>query len=155
MMMYPDPEEFGYGAFLQQTPGADDSHFHPSPPMPQPLTTTHQLIQSTTPATVPVAERLSDTSAGKATPPSSDNNRGQSTDAITKSAARPSTRQQKLERKGHTKSRRGCYNCKRRRIKCQETQPACGHCVKGGLKCEYPAAPQITHQVRISQLGAI
>jgi len=24
---------------------------------------------------------------------------------------------QRLERRGHTKSRRGCYNCKRRRIK--------------------------------------
>ena len=90
---------------------------------------------------------------------------------------------QRLERRGHTKSRRGCFNCKRRRIKvfastfpfgvfaeniktirmqtcrktmalltqngrqCQETRPACGHCVKTGLKCEYPAAPQVVHQV--------
>ncbi|KAK4121808.1 hypothetical protein N657DRAFT_647298 [Parathielavia appendiculata] len=53
---------------------------------------------------------------------------------------------QKLERRGHTKSRRGCFNCKRRRIKCQETRPACGHCVKQGLKCEYPALPRIVHQ---------
>ncbi|PNY26987.1 Sterol uptake control protein 2 [Tolypocladium capitatum] len=29
---------------------------------------------------------------------------------------------------------------------CQETRPACGHCVKTGLKCEYPSVPQITHQ---------
>lgn len=28
-----------------------------------------------------------------------------------------SSRRHKLERKGHTKSRRGCFNCKRRRIK--------------------------------------
>ncbi|KAK4102619.1 hypothetical protein N658DRAFT_495332 [Parathielavia hyrcaniae] len=53
---------------------------------------------------------------------------------------------QRLERRGHTKSRRGCFNCKRRRIKCQETRPACGHCVKQGLKCEYPALPRIVHQ---------
>jgi hypothetical protein len=53
---------------------------------------------------------------------------------------------QRVERRGHTKSRRGCYNCKRRRIKCQESRPACGHCVKTGLKCEYPAVPQVTHQ---------
>jgi hypothetical protein len=53
---------------------------------------------------------------------------------------------QRLERKGHTKSRRGCYNCKRRRIKCQESRPSCGHCVKTGLKCEYPSLPQIIHQ---------
>ncbi|KAI1083899.1 hypothetical protein F5B20DRAFT_525952 [Whalleya microplaca] len=57
-----------------------------------------------------------------------------------------SSHKARFERKGHTKSRRGCYNCKKRRIKCQETQPSCGHCRKAGLKCEYPAAPQITHQ---------
>ncbi|KAK2016641.1 C6 zinc finger protein [Colletotrichum eremochloae] len=53
---------------------------------------------------------------------------------------------QRLERRGHTKSRRGCFNCKRRRIKCQETHPACGHCAKSGLNCEYPNAPAIVHQ---------
>ncbi|KAL2264047.1 hypothetical protein VTK26DRAFT_3085 [Humicola hyalothermophila] len=52
----------------------------------------------------------------------------------------------RLERRGHTKSRRGCFHCKRRRIKCQETRPACGHCIKQGLKCEYPAMPTIVHQ---------
>ncbi|KKA30924.1 hypothetical protein TD95_004818 [Thielaviopsis punctulata] len=52
----------------------------------------------------------------------------------------------KKERRGHTKSRKGCFNCKRRRIKCQETRPECGHCVKTGLTCEYPNIPQITHQ---------
>ncbi|KAF6821287.1 C6 zinc finger protein [Colletotrichum sojae] len=56
------------------------------------------------------------------------------------------TQKQRLERRGHTKSRRGCFNCKRRRIKCQETQPSCGHCVKTGLKCEYPSTPTIVHQ---------
>ncbi|KAI1107326.1 hypothetical protein F4804DRAFT_297596 [Jackrogersella minutella] len=56
------------------------------------------------------------------------------------------TQRQRLERRGHTKSRRGCFNCKRRRIKCQETRPACGHCAKTGLKCEYPTAPQVIHQ---------
>lgn len=33
---------------------------------------------------------------------------------VVKSNAQP---KQRLERRGHTKSRRGCYNCKRRRIK--------------------------------------
>ncbi|KAI2784008.1 hypothetical protein F4815DRAFT_262625 [Daldinia loculata] len=56
------------------------------------------------------------------------------------------TQRQRYERRGHTKSRRGCYNCKRRRIKCQETRPACAHCTKTGLKCEYPAVPQVIHQ---------
>ncbi|KAK4174064.1 hypothetical protein QBC36DRAFT_47712 [Triangularia setosa] len=75
---------------------------------------------------------------------------------------------QRLERRGHTKSRRGCFNCKRRRIKvppfppfpistkkktatnispqCQETRPSCGHCLKTGLACEYPSLPTIIHQ---------
>lgn len=44
-----------------------------------------------------------------------------------------------IPRKGHTKSRRGCYNCKRRRIKCNEGHPECNHCIKAGLRCEYPA----------------
>ncbi|KAF2200446.1 hypothetical protein GQ43DRAFT_73129 [Delitschia confertaspora ATCC 74209] len=44
-----------------------------------------------------------------------------------------------IPRKGHTKSRRGCFNCKRRRIKCNEIYPACNHCLKAGLICEYPA----------------
>ncbi|KAL5382261.1 hypothetical protein DPSP01_006656 [Paraphaeosphaeria sporulosa] len=44
-----------------------------------------------------------------------------------------------IPRKGHTKSRRGCYNCKRRRIKCNEKHPECNHCIKAGLRCEYPA----------------
>ncbi|KAF3800548.1 hypothetical protein GCG54_00003446 [Colletotrichum gloeosporioides] len=62
------------------------------------------------------------------------------------SSPRTPVQKQRLERRGHTKSRRGCFNCKRRRIKCQETRPSCGHCVKTGLKCEYPSTPAITHQ---------
>ncbi|RDA83619.1 hypothetical protein CP532_2842 [Ophiocordyceps camponoti-leonardi (nom. inval.)] len=59
---------------------------------------------------------------------------------------RQPVQRQRLERRGHTKSRRGCYNCKRRRIKCQETRPACGHCIKTGLECEYPSLPRVVHQ---------
>lgn len=59
---------------------------------------------------------------------------------------RDPVKKKKLERRGHFKSRNGCFNCKKRRIKCQETHPACGHCIKGKLKCEYPVVPQIVHQ---------
>jgi hypothetical protein len=51
-------------------------------------------------------------------------------------------RNKPIPRKGHTKSRRGCFNCKRRKIKCQETQPACGNCEKAGIVCEYPKIVQ-------------
>ncbi|KAF2273214.1 uncharacterized protein EI97DRAFT_164434 [Westerdykella ornata] len=51
----------------------------------------------------------------------------------------PSRTRKPIPRKGHTKSRRGCFNCKRRRIKCNEKHPECNHCIKAGLQCEYPA----------------
>ncbi|KAH6673653.1 hypothetical protein B0J14DRAFT_53362 [Halenospora varia] len=40
---------------------------------------------------------------------------------------------------GHRKSRQGCYNCKKRKIKCQETHPSCWNCMKHKLECKYPA----------------
>lgn len=52
---------------------------------------------------------------------------------------RPSQPRKPIPRKGHTKSRRGCFNCKRRRIKCNEKHPECNHCIKAGLQCDYPA----------------
>ncbi|KAL4868977.1 hypothetical protein BDV12DRAFT_185540 [Aspergillus spectabilis] len=38
----------------------------------------------------------------------------------------------------HTKSRRGCFSCKSRRIKCQETKPSCANCIHKDLDCLYP-----------------
>ncbi|KAL5335706.1 hypothetical protein BJX70DRAFT_410320 [Aspergillus crustosus] len=38
----------------------------------------------------------------------------------------------------HTKSRRGCFSCKNRRIKCQETKPSCANCIHKDLECVYP-----------------
>ncbi|TEY28275.1 hypothetical protein BOTCAL_1038g00010 [Botryotinia calthae] len=44
-------------------------------------------------------------------------------------------------RKGHKKSRRGCYNCKKRKVKCQETLPSCQNCTRNQLSCSYPTLP--------------
>ena len=57
-------------------------------------------------------------------------------------------------RKGHKKSRGGCFNCKRRKIKatrtlnpeshvanplqCQENHPVCHNCVRIKVHCTYP-----------------
>lgn len=49
-----------------------------------------------------------------------------------------SIRRRPIPRKGHTKSRRGCFNCKRRKVKCQESRPECSNCTRIGLDCEYP-----------------
>lgn len=46
------------------------------------------------------------------------------------------------KRKFHNKSKNGCDNCKRRRVKCDEGKPTCGKCVKMGLDCVYtPVQP--------------
>jgi hypothetical protein len=139
MLSFSDQTDFDYSAFLQ----ADNITFGES---------AQSQLQPTS------------DSSDKATPPRSTS--GSSSEVAVR---RPSAQKQRLERRGHTKSRRGCYNCKRRRIKvcylvlaycligflpyikCQETHPACGHCTKTGLKCEYPSTPQITHQVFICQ----
>lgn len=46
--------------------------------------------------------------------------------------------------KGFSKSRQGCYNCKRRRVKCSEAKPECCSCNRMGLICVYPEAPRPT-----------
>ena len=50
-------------------------------------------------------------------------------------------RNKPIPRKGHTKSRRGCYTCKRRKVKCSEKLPECDNCTRIGLVCEYPEPP--------------
>lgn len=45
---------------------------------------------------------------------------------------------QQSSRRGHFKSRLGCFNCKRRRVKCNELRPSCSPCHRLGLLCEYP-----------------
>ncbi|KAJ5762287.1 uncharacterized protein N7511_005669 [Penicillium nucicola] len=43
-------------------------------------------------------------------------------------------------RKSHYKSRAGCGNCKRRRIKCDEKKPACLKCVHHSIECDFQQA---------------
>ncbi|CZR62697.1 related to regulatory protein involved in control of sterol uptake [Phialocephala subalpina] len=43
----------------------------------------------------------------------------------------------KVSRKSHRKSRNGCLNCKRRRIKCNEERPQCGNCLKHSDRCSF------------------
>ncbi|KAK9322799.1 hypothetical protein V1517DRAFT_322143 [Lipomyces orientalis] len=45
-------------------------------------------------------------------------------------------------RKSHIKSRKGCSNCKRRRIKCDEEHPQCFNCLKHGVNCDYLVQPR-------------
>ncbi|KAJ5358842.1 uncharacterized protein N7496_011255 [Penicillium cataractarum] len=41
-------------------------------------------------------------------------------------------------RRSHTKSRKGCLECKRRHVKCDEGTPKCTLCRKRRLECSYP-----------------
>ncbi|KAL4860616.1 hypothetical protein BDV12DRAFT_204856 [Aspergillus spectabilis] len=49
----------------------------------------------------------------------------------------PQPRMNRVKRP-HTKSRRGCFSCKSRRIKCQETKPSCANCIHKDFDCVYP-----------------
>ncbi|KAE8335878.1 hypothetical protein BDV24DRAFT_168797 [Aspergillus arachidicola] len=43
----------------------------------------------------------------------------------------------KLARKSHRKSRLGCQNCKRRRVKCDEIKPQCSNCIRHAIDCDF------------------
>nr|POE90102.1 sterol uptake control protein 2 [Quercus suber] len=49
----------------------------------------------------------------------------------------------------HTKSRLGCAECKRRRIKCNEVAPRCGPCTKKGIVCEYSSLESVGATISI------
>ncbi|KAE8384581.1 hypothetical protein ETB97_006406 [Aspergillus alliaceus] len=51
-------------------------------------------------------------------------------------------------RRSHKKSRNGCDQCKKRRVKCDEADP-CLNCTRRGLACSYPpliAAPRLSNK---------
>ncbi|KAJ8103614.1 hypothetical protein POJ06DRAFT_242448 [Lipomyces tetrasporus] len=43
-------------------------------------------------------------------------------------------------RRSHSKSRLGCFQCKKRRVKCDEKVPCCGNCAKQKITCNYAGA---------------
>jgi len=71
--------------------------------------------------------------AGKSDSSSSPASPGSSQELLVARRSRPPGR------KGHFKSRNGCLNCKRRRVKCNEEHPECYSCRRLGLLCEYAA----------------
>jgi hypothetical protein len=62
-------------------------------------------------------------------------------------AAHSAGKRQSSSRRGHFKSRLGCFNCKRRRIKCNEVRPSCSPCRRLALSCDYPTGPPPTGPV--------
>ncbi|EFQ27775.1 uncharacterized protein GLRG_02919 [Colletotrichum graminicola M1.001] len=47
---------------------------------------------------------------------------------------------QGLDHVKHRRTRSGCYMCRSRRVKCDETRPICDRCRKGSRECIYPEA---------------
>lgn len=45
-------------------------------------------------------------------------------------------------RRTHTKSRNGCDQCKKRRVKCDERGPPCSNCISRELDCSYLKIPK-------------
>ncbi|KAH7385507.1 hypothetical protein DE146DRAFT_621609 [Phaeosphaeria sp. MPI-PUGE-AT-0046c] len=48
--------------------------------------------------------------------------------------------QRAAKRKTHTKSRRGCLQCKQRHTKCNEARPRCANCIRLDISCTWPEA---------------
>ncbi|KAJ6258439.1 hypothetical protein Dda_6479 [Drechslerella dactyloides] len=51
----------------------------------------------------------------------------------------------------HRRTRSGCFTCRARRVKCDETRPICERCAKGGRQCTFPdptATPKSTRTRR-------
>ena len=138
MLAYPEPIDFDYNAFLQPQ---DDfgfhshhhhHHHHHSPALGSPAQPRQMSVQLGVPT--PTAA-FSDSSLNKATPPSSDNNNNNSIRGMSQELVRQTPAQKRLERRGHTKSRRGCYNCKRRRIKVNSSTHGLCDCLSFSLIC--------------------
>ncbi|KAG0672287.1 hypothetical protein C6P40_003426 [Pichia californica] len=48
------------------------------------------------------------------------------------------------------RSRLGCTNCKRSKVKCDEVHPSCGRCTKRGVHCSYPFQVSFEKSMSIS-----
>lgn len=59
--------------------------------------------------------------------------------------------QAKHRRRAHQKSRRGCGNCKLRRVKCDETYPRCQRCTSFSVSCDYES---VSNKLELAMNGA-
>lgn len=57
----------------------------------------------------------------------------------------------------HKKSRLGCFTCKRRKVKCDQTRPICGACHLRKTSCQYPEKHHLEgcHTADVFTLGAL
>ncbi|KAF2731651.1 hypothetical protein EJ04DRAFT_363804 [Polyplosphaeria fusca] len=53
----------------------------------------------------------------------------------------------------HRRTRSGCFTCRNRRVKCDETHPICERCRKGNRECVYPEPQSASKSARGSAKG--
>ncbi|KAK2686566.1 hypothetical protein QWA68_015342 [Fusarium oxysporum] len=53
-----------------------------------------------------------------------------------------------IHKRRYRKVRTGCFNCKKRRVKCSEEKPNCSACARRGVSCNYP--PLVHNKVAVS-----
>ncbi|KUJ13479.1 uncharacterized protein LY89DRAFT_158747 [Mollisia scopiformis] len=58
-------------------------------------------------------------------------------------------------RRTHQKSRAGCFECKYRKVKCNEARPVCSGCTKWEVRCEYPCARKSESKIKHQKNMAI
>ncbi|KLU86354.1 hypothetical protein MAPG_05368 [Magnaporthiopsis poae ATCC 64411] len=95
-------------------------------------TTTAATKTPTARTTMTLDSSGSGSSSGEGSPRPTEPSTSRAAEAASTARRRP------IPCKGHTKSRRGCFNCKKRKVKCTEGLPECDHCQRLGLICEYP-----------------
>lgn len=61
----------------------------------------------------------------------------QNVNSILSTSRRQSFEQTMAPRRVHTKSRHGCDQCKKRRVKCDERKPTCSNCATREIECHY------------------
>ncbi|KAL2061737.1 hypothetical protein VTL71DRAFT_7115, partial [Oculimacula yallundae] len=55
----------------------------------------------------------------------------------------------------HRRTRSGCYTCRSRRVKCDETRPLCERCKKGSRECVYPETSTSAKASRSGSSGTL
>ncbi len=114
----PDPPDSPYGVFLQ----ADDDDIDIDYLAEESSTSaTSRTLTDGPLQAMPVVVNSSLSSSSLSTAATSPGGGGVKAPSPANSAD-TSPPKQRLERRGHTKSRRGCFNCKRRRIKVRDAQ---------------------------------
>lgn len=92
--------------------------------------------KETTDSSGSAAEPSSDVASVSEAPPAEANQQDETTGPTTANSEEDDKKKNK--RRKHKKSRNGCFNCKKLRIKCDESHPVCKNCHQRHKECVWP-----------------